>query len=127
MSNSSVFYVYALTCLDTFNYGKYLSVPTEELNRRVYPLAKDEKFYREITIYNFLGITKSPLSWQMVKWFGPHRVSIYVPDNNYLKWLMQVFMYGSFNERFYSVNGAIGFFGSASTIQHDFILLKNQP
>jgi hypothetical protein len=54
-------------------------------------------------------------------------MKVYVPDWNFLRWFLQAQTKGEADPLLSSVDGAIGYFGSASSIKFDFFLLKNQP
>lgn len=126
----SVFYYFlTISCLDTLNYGIYLNPPTNELNRRTYSIIRDDNSYRERTSFITIPSTKTPLVWSFLKWFGLHSLNVWLPDNNYQLWALQVLMTNKFDERFCSVKGenTFGFFGSASVIRDTSVVLKNQP
>lgn len=127
------FYILTVKNLDTLDYGKYFSPPSDEKNRRVYSLFRNfDELYNEVTTVNFIANTTTPIVWLAFKWFGAHEIQVYAPDFNYLKWFLQS---ASFDGTTYhnilldSVEGieAIGVFGSASVIKQETFLLKNQP
>jgi hypothetical protein len=119
-------YFFNVTCLDTLNYGKYLSNPTNELNRRIYSPYRQDRSYRELSFNSPLLSTNAPLVWRVFKYFGLHRMKVYVTDKNYETWLMFALMTGVLNEKAYSVKGCAGYFASAFVIKEDFVILKNQ-
>ena len=125
--SGNAFYFANITCLDTLEYGKYLSPSTDELNRRTYAPNRRERSYLELSVNAFVLSNRVPIPWRAFRWFGHHEIKIYVPDVNYEIWLMYVIMAGNLNEKAYTVKGCAGFFGSAFAIKDDFVLLKNQP
>lgn len=121
------FFMITIKCLDTLNYGKYLEPPTDEQNRRVYrPFGRQTGVIDPITIFP-IPATETPIVWNAFRFFGSHRITIYVPDFNFLRWFLQAQGKGEADPLLTSVEGAIGYFGSASAIRYDFFLLKNQP
>ncbi|MGB9771190.1 MAG: DUF4249 family protein [Candidatus Kapaibacteriota bacterium] len=127
----TLYYIVSTICLDTLDYGKYLNPPTDEKNRRVYtPFQQNRsrsRYYYDVSNWDAIPNTEYPLSWLLFKWFGRHKVIIYTPDFNYLRWILQQFRGNQFNPLLSSVNGAIGVFGSASKIEKEIFLIKNQP
>lgn len=125
--NNVLYYVLSIRCLDTLEYGKYLNPPTEEKNRRVFrPWDMNESFYRELSYWVIVPSSKVPVVWTVFKWFGLHEVTIYAPDYNFLRWNVQA-MSSEINPLLTSVEGAFGYFGSASVIRDTSVILKNQP
>lgn len=128
--NKVNFYFVRVACLDTLEYGIYLEPPTDEKNRRCFNVFNDqEQMYKNVTMWGFVGNTKSPAVWMSFKWFGKHSLDIVVPDNNMLNWFMNLYFSGSsYHEpNFNSVNGAEGVFGSAFILKSEVFLHKNQP
>ncbi len=122
------FYLISVSCLDTLQYGKYLTPKTEELNRRVYFPIASEKRYRELTTISPIANTHSSVVWAAFKWFGLHQVKVFAPDYNFLKWFIQSQVKQELDPLLSSVQGnAYGFFGSASLVADTTFLLKNQP
>ncbi len=121
------FYIVSVNNLDTLNYGKYLVPPSDEKNRRIEKPFLDDYFFRETTFINPILNNKTPIFWNVFKWFGKHELIIYVPDYNFLRWYMQSVTKLEADPLLTSVEGAYGYFGSASLIKHRFFLLKNQP
>ena len=124
------FYILRITPLDTLNYGKYLTPPTEEMNRRIMKpwINKPEYYFREITTWSFVPTTDVPIVWSVFKWFGMNEVAIFAPDANFLNWTLQTFVSQELNELLTSVEGgAYGYFGSASMIKDTSFVIKNQP
>jgi hypothetical protein len=113
--------------LDTLNYGKYLSSPTEEKNRRIFRSFENDRMYYEISSYAFIPNNKSFVVWNIFKWYGPHEVTVYVPDWNYLRWFKQYAMKSRYDDNLGTLKNGKGFFGSASMIKDTVLLLKNQP
>ncbi|MCL2040140.1 MAG: hypothetical protein FWG85_06900 [Bacteroidetes bacterium] len=128
--NMSSLFIYSVTCLDTMNYGKYLDIPTGELNRRIrirnHNHNDETPRPAEVTINSVTILPKSILNWNFCRWFGPHSLKIYVPDKNYEQWFMYYLMLPNFHINSYSVEGAIGYFGSAAMIEDTFFLKKNK-
>ena len=128
---NATFYILTVTCLDTLNYGKYLATPTKELNSKIYKFWLDgsseermQRFYRELTVSTLMPNNRTPVVWDVFKWYGLHTVKVFHPDENYRMWYFQILMSGNFNKRFSSVKGCLGFFGSTYMIQDTFFLLK---
>lgn len=122
------FYSVAVVCKDTLNYGMYLTPPTEERNRRIYKPWLEDQHFREISNWSFIANTETSVVWNVFKWYGLHDVYVYAPDWNFLQWMLQHFMSGTYNDLLTSIKGdGIGVFGSASRIKSEFFLLKNQP
>jgi len=126
-NSNNAFYIISITCLDTLEYGKYLSATTDELNRRTYSPHRHERSYRELSSTTVAMLTRSPLMWRAFKWFGSHSMKVYVPDKNYEIWFMYYWMAGNLNEKAYSVEGCAGYFGSVFALEDNFFVLKNQP
>ncbi|MBX3044737.1 MAG: DUF4249 family protein [Candidatus Kapabacteria bacterium] len=121
------FYLISIENLDTLNYGIYLNPPTDEPNRRIYrPFGNPDRFREPVTIFPIPN-TRTPIIWNAFRWFGKHRITIYVPDWNLLRWFLQAQGRGDADPLLTSVDGAIGYFGSASALRYDFFLRKNQP
>jgi hypothetical protein len=129
--NGVLTYLIEVRCLDTLNYGKYLSPPTMEPNRRVYRKNMDDQRYLEITSWNLIPKNSTPVFFTQVfsfKWFGLEEISIYAPDNNYLKWFVQQIVSRQYDSQANSINGkGFGVFGSVSAARDTIFLLKNQP
>lgn len=127
------FYLVRTKHLDTLNYGKYLNPPTDEPNRRCFNfLSKNEEWdfsYKNVTNWGLIGNTKSAAVWFAFKWFGPQTVAILNPDKNLLDWFKNIyFNQSSATEPILnSVKGAYGVFGSASMVEKEIFLVKNQP
>lgn len=123
--NQAFFWFIRVACLDTLEYGKYLQPPTNEPNRRIYrPFSNPERpSYRRTVTWGLLPLNEAPVVWTSFKWYGRHRISIISPDFNYLRWSLQYFRSGQYDPLLSSVNNAIGYFGSASEINSDFILI----
>jgi len=124
---ATIFYMISVKCLDTLNYGKYLTPPTDELNRRITRRFSNDLRYREITNWSFIPNNKTPVLWYYFKWYGMQEVTIWNPDKNFLNWGLQYFVNASYDPRLNSIKGGIGVFGSASVIRDTTFLVKNQP
>ncbi len=124
------YYMLNVKCLDTFNYGMYLSPQTNEMNRRCYNLTtvhKDGEEFKEISESPVVDNNKSSVVWNVFRWFGKHEISVYAMDENMLKWYLQSFSFREFDERLNSITDGYGCFGSASALKDTCFLLKNQP
>jgi len=126
---SALYYFIRIASLDTLNYGKYLSPPTEDLNRRVYkPFANPENpGYNRTQNWGFVPLPETPVVWSTFKWYGSHRISILTPDYNFIKWSLQYFRSGSYDPLLSNIEGGIGCFGSASEIDADVFLIWPNP
>ena len=123
----TIFYMLSVKCLDTLYYGKYLEPQTVELNRRISKPFSHDLRYRELNSWTFLPNNKTPVVWNIFKWYGRHEIAIWNPDMNFLNWGLQYFVDQSYDPRLNSIKGGIGVFGSASVVRDTFFLLKNQP
>ena len=126
--SGTLFYIYSIICLDTLWYGKYLTPPTIDTNRRIRIRNNNDNNPprpAEIVINSVSIINKAPFNWSFCRWFGKHKLKIYAPDKNYRQWFAYYLMSPNFNDKSYSVKGAAGYFGSATVIEADFFLLKN--
>ncbi|MCX7880261.1 MAG: DUF4249 domain-containing protein [Ignavibacteria bacterium] len=125
-----LYYLIMLKCIDTLEYGKYLNPPSDEKNRRVYNPFYEEtegrREYFETTIWDAMPNIEYPIFWVIFKWFGKHKIVVYSPDFNFLRWVVQHFRSSQVIPLLSSVDGAIGVFGSASKIEAEFFLVKNQ-
>lgn len=125
------FGVYGLSirCLDTLEYGKYLSPQRpEELNRRILkPWSENNDFYENTRWYPVPN-TKSPVVWTAFKYYGLHEMAVYVPDFNFLRWFLQNATRGAADELLNSIEGnGFGCFGSISVVRDTAFIVKNQP
>ncbi|MFN3270144.1 MAG: DUF4249 family protein [Candidatus Kapaibacteriota bacterium] len=127
----TLYYIVSTICLDTLEYGIYLTPPNSEKNRRVYNPFDDRRsksrYYYDVSNFDAIPNTEYPLTMLLFKWFGRHKIVVYAPDFNYLRWVLQQFRGNQINPLLSSVNGAIGVFGSASKIEKEIFLVKNQP
>jgi hypothetical protein len=124
---STIFYLIAITCIDTLEYGKYLTPVSGEMNRRIYKPFSNDRRYKEISSWSFMPNNKTPVVWNYFKWFGMHDVTIYSPDPNFLEWAIQYFVKNSYDPLLGSIKGGIGVFGSAAVVRDTSFLVKNQP
>jgi hypothetical protein len=119
--------------LDTLNYGKYLTPATDEPNRRCYNfLSKNADFdfmYKNVTNWGLIANTETAAVWFAFKWFGRQTIAMFNPDPNMLNWFMNVFFTHSTqtDPLLNSIKGGYGVFGSASIIEKEIFLYKNQP
>ncbi len=126
-------YILRVSALDTLEYGKYLTPPTAEKNRRIERFwEKDAPKYNDITRWAYIPATNIPGSWNAFKWFGVQEVSIFAPDPNFAEWFKQIRFGGAsptYNRLLGSVQGelAVGVFASASIVSDTTFVIKNQP
>ena len=120
------FYLISIKCTDTLDYGKYLTPPTNEGNRRIERPWNQDNWFKETTNWALIPNTQTPIVWNIHKWYGRHQISIYAPDYNYLRWFIQVLAKNQYDPLLGSITGGIGVFGSASVIRNDYFLIKNQ-
>ncbi len=121
------FYLLAIDCLDTLEYGKYLVPPSDEKNRRIFKPWAEEYFYKERKTWTFLPNVRTPVVWGIFKWYGLHQIEVMAPDENMLNWAKQYFIEYQYNPMFSSVSGGIGVVGSAAVVRDTFFLVKNRP
>ena len=122
-------YLIAFTCMDTLGYGTYLQPATEEPNRKItrfFGRNSDNPRLRNTTLYGFLPGTKAPTVWTAFRWFGKHRITIYAPDPNFVKWFKAGWSGNQYDYRLSSVQGGLGVFASGSYIEQEIFLIKNQ-
>lgn len=123
-------YIISVQCLDTLNYGIYLRPPTQEKNRRMVRFFEvNLPRYNETIRFGFRATNNSPLVWTGFKWFGKNRITIYAPDNNWLRWyrLIGFSQNPRYNPLLGSIEGGKGVFGSAAVVRRDVFMYKNQP
>lgn len=126
-------YILRAASLDTLGYGKYLTPPTEEKNRRIERFWEENApKYDDVTRWGFLPATNVPGSWNAFKWFGMYEIAVFAPDPNFMEWFKQVRFGGSsptYNRLLGSVEGAqaVGVFASASITKDTTFVVKNQP
>ncbi len=119
--------------LDTLNYGKYLTPATDEPNRRCYNfLSKNKDFdftYKNVTNWGLIGNTETAAVWFAFKWFGLQTLAMFNPDANMLNWFKNLYFTQSTSTDplLNSIKGGYGVFGSASIIEKEVFLYKNQP
>ena len=121
------FFILNLKCIDTIEYGKYLTPRTEEKNRRIERPWNEDWMFKEQSNSGFIPNTKTAVVWLSFKWYGRHEVSIFAPDANYLNWFLQNTIKNQDDPLLGSVKNAIGVFGSSSVVRDTFFLVKNQP
>ncbi len=122
-------YLISVTSLDTLEYGRYLTPPTGEMNRRIERFfEQDAPRYNDKTRWGFLQNTQVPVFWFAFKWFGVHDVTVYAPDQNMIRWFKQTrFGSNEYDPLYGSIDGGLGAFGSASVLSRETFVLKNQP
>lgn len=123
-------YLICITTLDTVGYGKYLTPPTDELNRRrkrFFDSESNPQMYNLAT-YAYLQTTEVRTVWNAFKWFGHNKVSVFAPDANMLRWFKLYFQSDNqYNPNLSSIKGGLGMFGSAAQVSQETFVLKNQP
>lgn len=117
-----LYYLVSVKCLDTLEYGKYLSPATEEKNQKVYNPNPNED--PDVTNWDAVPNIEYPLFWLIFKWYGKQRIFVYAPDFNFLRWVFQHFRGSQINTLLTSVDGGIGVFGSASRVSANLFLKK---
>ncbi|MGQ9819394.1 MAG: DUF4249 family protein [Candidatus Kapaibacteriales bacterium] len=118
---TNMFYYFVVShCLDTLEYGKYLNPPLELKNRRIY--RPNPNIDADVTNWDAIPNTEYQIFWLLFKWYGKHKIYVYAPDFNYLRWVLQHFRGSQINPLLSSVDGAIGVFGSASRISSNIFL-----
>lgn len=120
-------YLIRVTCLDTLNYGKYLTPATNEGNYRRTRFFDNEFDPRRNnpTEYGFLTATSVPTVWNAFKWFGPHEIVVYAADRNFAEWFKMSFTGNNFDFLKSNIKGnGIGVFGSASQAYAKSFLTK---
>lgn len=122
-------YLITMTCLDTTEYGLYLSPSTSEKNSRIRDKEFDDEtpFTSEVTRSAFTTMPSPSgiFSWMGFKWFGRHHVRVYAGDKNFMNWVKQItFGQRMLNPNLGSVEGGLGYFGSASMISYDLFIMK---
>lgn len=126
-------YVLRVTALDTLEYGKYMTPPTVEKNRRIERFWEENApKYDDVTRWAYIPATNIPGSWNAFKWFGVQEIAVFAPDPNFAEWFKQIRFGGSsptYNRLLGSVNGdyAVGVFASASIVADTTFVVKNQP
>lgn len=125
------FYMIGIRCLDTLEYGKYLTPATDEMNRRIARSYRGNNFFREISFNALIANTRSSVVWGAFKWFGRQEVAMYAPDFNMIRWFLANRGSRDYNPLLGSLKAnnenTFGFFTSASVVRDTVFLLKNQP
>jgi len=128
---NTLYYLVVSKCIDTLGYGEYLVPPNNEKNRRIFNPFENEgrrtRDYFDLSNWDGIPHIEYPLYWLLFKWFGIHKIIVFAPDFNFLRWVLQQFRGSQINPLLSSVNGAIGVFGSASKIEKKTFIVKNQP
>lgn len=124
------YYIIRIKCLDTLEYGKYLSPSKDEKNRRIFSSfggGRNSPDYLETTRWAMVPSQETPIVWTTFKWFGKNEVTVMVADPNFMKWSLQYFRSNQYNSLLGNIKNGIGSFGSASQITKTVFLYKNQP
>ncbi len=129
---STELYIIGLMCLDTSNYGSYLSPQTGETNERTTRPSPD--FFdrsgtlveNERTTLGATPFTTSQTVWGIFRWYGMHELRVYAPDRAFLEWFYLVGggRRSSYDYRLGNINGGLGVWGSASIVKSNSFLLK---
>jgi hypothetical protein len=123
-------YIFSTLCLDTLEYGKYLTPLTTEKNRRIVRFFESQlPRYDEPVRAGIRAVTLTPVIWTAFKWFGKQEMRIYAPDANWANWFRQT-NFGQnprYNYRLGSIENGKGVFGSASLARAFTFVYKNQP
>ena len=122
-------YLISISHLDTLEYGKYLDPISEEKNRKItrFFSRSNNPRLRDMTVYGFLQATKAPVVWTAFRWYGKCKLTIFAPDQNFLKWFKTLWSGNQYDYRLASISGGVGVFASASYTDKEIFLLKNQP
>lgn len=125
-------YIISITCLDTLGYGHYLEPPTTDSNRRT--VRPNPDFFdqsgtliaNERTTLGATRFTASQTVWGVFRWYGPHEIRIYAPDEAFKEWIDLVGngRRSSYDYRQSNVRGGLGVWGSASVVKQRTFLLK---
>lgn len=125
-------YIIGLTCLDTLNYGSYLTPPTADTNERT-ERPRPDFFDRsgtlvanERTTLGATPFTTSQTVWGIFRWYGLHELRVYAPDRAFLEWFYLVGggRRSSYDYRLGNITGGLGVWGSASLVKSNSFLLK---
>jgi hypothetical protein len=122
-------YPISVRCLDTVEYGRYLTGDSTEKNGRIdREIDRNDPRYDDLSRWGFLQGTTTPISWFAFKWYGRQEVSIWAPDQNFLKWF-KFLQFGS-NQQYEpqqgSIKGGVGVFGSVSVARKEVFLKKGR-
>lgn len=122
-------YLIRITAIDTLNYGIYLTPRTEEKNRRIErPFGREDRYYNDLTRWaGPIPNTEAPVVWNGLKWFGWNEVTVFACDYNFIRWFIHMQRRNQYEPLLGSVEGAMGVFGSASTVKKNVFIFKNQP
>jgi hypothetical protein len=123
-------YIISVRALDTLGYGRYLSPPTDEPNRRIERFFEEgAPFYDEPVRIGFLQGTSTPISWFAFKWFGPQEVTVFASDAAFVNWYKLTHFQDppTYQPLLGNVEGGIGVVASASVARRQVFLFKNQP
>jgi hypothetical protein len=124
---NALFYLVSVRCLDTVNYGKFLTPPTDEKNKRISrPFENSAPDQNEITRWGLVVSNETPVVWTALKWYGLNEIDIFAPDYNFLRWFIQYTRSTQANTLLTSVNGAYGTFGSAARIKKQAFVIKER-
>ncbi len=83
-------FLISVRSLDTLEYGKYLTPPTDEPNERIHHRVNElDPYKQEVTRWGFLTANWSPTVWFVFKWYGLHEIAVFNPDPNMIKWFKQ--------------------------------------
>jgi hypothetical protein len=122
-------YMISLRTLDTLGYGRYLTPPTDEPNRRTPRLfGRPPGSSPDLLRWNLAPASNFIAPWTSFRWFGGHEVTIFAPDYNFFNWfrLTNLQQQRQYNTLLGSITGGLGVFGSASILKKKVFVLKNQ-
>lgn len=126
--NNTLYYLISIKVLDTLEYGKYLEIPQiDEKNSRIKKPWADDDYYKRSTVVLGLPTTRTPVVWNVFRWYGLHETTVYAPDPNYFQWYQQYILASETIDFLSSIENGIGVFGSASLIRDTSFIIKNQP
>ncbi len=123
-------YIVAVECVDTLGYGKYLTPPTADTNRRI----RDQDRFDNGTLianervrFGFSILPRAPTVWSVFKWFGQQEIRVYAGDQAFQEWFRMVGFgrRSSYDYRLSNVKGGLGTWGSASVIRKASFLKKD--
>ncbi len=123
-------YMLTLRILDTLDYGKYLTPANEQTNRRTPRLfGRGPRGAGDLIRWSLAPGTDIVTPWTSFRWYGPHELTVFAPDYNFFNWfrLVRLQQQRQYNELLGSINGGLGYFGSASILRKHVFVLKNQP
>lgn len=123
-------YLISVRCDDTLGYGNYLEPSTSERNRRIERSFEEQvPLYNDVSRWGFIPATEVSTVWTAFKWFGRNTVTVYATDYAMSAWF-KLTHFGAnpaFDPLYSNVTGGLGVFASASVIEAQSFVVKNQP